>query len=53
MELRREIAENKEYVQQLHNELEKMDRQRKRERSEILESCVKHVTAMLTERKAS
>jgi uncharacterized protein (DUF1697 family) len=40
LEVRKDIAENKEYVQQLHNEVDKLERFRKKDRGDILQACV-------------
>jgi predicted RNase H-like nuclease (RuvC/YqgF family) len=39
-ELKMDMAESKEYVQQLHNELEKNERRRKKDRAEIVNLCI-------------
>ena len=35
-EFRRDIAESKEYINQMHNEVDRLDRARKRDRADII-----------------
>ena len=39
-EFRREILESKEYINQMHNEIDRIDRTRKRDRADIVASCL-------------
>lgn len=45
LEMRKDISESKEYVASLHNEMERNEKARKRDRVEIAASCLNQVQA--------
>jgi predicted RNase H-like nuclease (RuvC/YqgF family) len=52
LEMRKDISESKEYVASLHNEVDRLEKARKRDKIETASSCLSQMQASILDAKS-